>query len=99
MSSQDESLKVDLTRLLPLPSKVQEKKQDATIKYEKFIKDEKTRNNWKYFLQKSLMNVANDLLQNDQERTDLVNERDLMKIIDKRTQVPQQLKNSGEEEL
>ena len=65
MFSKDDTLNVDLTKLHPLQPKVYEKKPDTSIKYEKFVQDEKTRNNWKYFLQKSLMTVANDLLQGD----------------------------------
>ena len=45
------------------------------------------------------MNVAGDLLQSDLERTDLVNEHELMKIINKRTQVPENIKHIGNNEL
>ena len=99
MFSQDESLNVDLTKLLPLNAKSKREAVDNSKKYDKFVYDAKLRNNWKYFLQKSLMNVAGDLLQSDLERTDLVNEHELLKIINKRTSVPENIKHIGNNEL
>lgn len=62
MFSQDESLNVDLAKLTPLPAQSKRELADTSKKYDKFVDDPKLRNNWKYFLQKSLMNVAGDLL-------------------------------------
>lgn len=52
-------------------------------------------NQWKFFLQKNLNNIALDLLTVDAERTYAVDYKDFMKVIDRRSKIPEYLKNDS----
>lgn len=56
-------------------------------------------NQWKLFLQKNLNNIAMDLLAVDSEREYSVDIKDFMRVIDRRSKIPQYLKESDKTEL
>lgn len=56
-------------------------------------------NQWKLFLQKNLNNIAMDLLAVDSEREYSVDIKDFMRVIDRRSKIPQYLKESDNTEL
>jgi hypothetical protein len=49
-------------------------------------------NQWKFFIQKNLNNIAMDLLAVDSDRKYYVEYKDLMKVIDRRAKIPEYLK-------
>lgn len=49
-------------------------------------------NQWKLFLQKNLNNIAQDCLSADFDRNYFIEIKDFMKVIDRRTRVPEYLK-------
>jgi hypothetical protein len=49
-------------------------------------------NQWRFFLQKNLNNIAMDLLTVDSDRKYYVEYKDLMKVIDRRGKIPEYLK-------
>ena len=51
-------------------------------------------NQWKFFLQKNLNNIAIDLLTVDSDRNYVVDVKDFMRVIDRRAKIPQYLKES-----
>lgn len=51
-------------------------------------------NQWKFFLQKNLNNIAIDLLTVDSERDYVVDVKDFMRVIERRAKIPQYLKES-----
>ena len=56
-------------------------------------------NQWRFFLQKNLNNIAMDLLTVDSDRKYYVEYKDLMKVIDRRAKIPEYLKNENGELL
>lgn len=56
-------------------------------------------NQWKFFLQKNLNNIAMDLLTVDSDRKYYVEYKDLMKVIDRRAKIPEYLKQENGELL
>lgn len=52
-------------------------------------------NQWKFFLQKNLNNIAMDLLTVDSDRKYYVEYKDLMKVLDRRAKIPEYLKNES----
>ncbi len=51
-------------------------------------------NQWKFFLQKNLNNIAIDLLTVDSDREYVVDVKDFMRVIERRAKIPQYLKES-----
>mmetsp|Transcript_8413 Transcript_8413/g.12810 ORF Transcript_8413/g.12810 Transcript_8413/m.12810 type:complete len:106 (+) Transcript_8413:762-1079(+) len=88
--SNDETFNVDLGSLKPARS-VSQKKQLNTITGPPPMNEndpEKLMTQWKYYIKKSMKNLSNDLVRGDEDRTYQIEVNDLLKIIDKRTQVP-----------
>ncbi len=52
-------------------------------------------NQWRFFLQKNLNNIAMDLLTVDSDRKYYVEYKDLMKVIDRRGKIPEYLKHES----
>jgi Ca2+-binding EF-hand superfamily protein len=52
-------------------------------------------NQWKFFIQKNLNNIAMDLLAVDSDRKYYVEYKDLMKVIDRRAKIPEYLKQES----
>lgn len=52
-------------------------------------------NQWKLFLQKNLNNIAMDLLTVDSDRSNSVEYKDFMKVIERRSKVPEYLKQEN----
>jgi hypothetical protein len=51
--------------------------------------EQSTEDNLKFFLQKGLKNVTNDLLRLDDKRTYTVDLNDMLKVLNRRVQIPQ----------
>jgi Ca2+-binding EF-hand superfamily protein len=56
-------------------------------------------NQWRFFLQKNLNNIAIDLLAVDSDRKYYVEYKDLMRVIDRRAKIPENLKRENGELL
>lgn len=52
-------------------------------------------NQWKLFLQKNLNNIAMDLLTVDSDRSNTVDYKDFMRVIERRTRAPEYLKQEN----
>jgi len=50
-------------------------------------------------MQKSMKNLVNDLLRNDEERSWVIDREYLLKVINRRAQVPEQLKLNNKDKL
>lgn len=85
---------VDLGALQPLPSKRATSKSLSQIK----IGDD-IQNQWRFYMQKSMKNLVNDLLRNDEERSWVIDREYLLKVINRRAQVPEQLKLNNKDKL
>lgn len=81
MFSQDENLNLMLSNLAPLKPKPSSAHNNAAER-------NTTENKLKYFLQKGLKNMTIDLFRQDEDRNYEIDTQGLLKIINKRVQIP-----------
>lgn len=84
--SKDEAMQVNLKQLKPSSGqaiKIIDDENTGSLTAEQSVE-----NKLKYFIQKSLKNVTNDLLRIDDKRSYTVDLNDILKVVNKRVQIP-----------
>jgi len=85
----DEALDVDLRRLKPLTTAApayEAEKRGVSV-----AGDQGIANQWRYYLRKCVKNLSNDLLRGDENKTYEVEPAEMLRIIDNRALIPQDL--------
>jgi len=94
----DDTMKVNLKDLHPM-SRRQSTKPPSGHSLKSVGSAFQQEAQWKFYMQKSLKNLCNDLLRGDEDKSYLVGHEDLMKIINRRTQMPESLKYGDKSKL
>lgn len=81
MFSCDDKLNVNLDKLHPMAEYAPSKPPTG---HSTVMSGQQIENQWKFYLQRSVKNVVNDLLRDDEEKTWLVDQEPLMKVLDRR---------------